>query len=171
MEVGTGARFVTCRHCNSSLEIKRSDSAEWTELLQQVSQQTGKIQSDLDAIKAEQELERLEREWEREREANRTEERTAGAEAKRGSGFAGLFVLGIVGAFLLCGGLARRGSLSDNGEVLGLICAAAVLLPMIALGFFLLRPREDSHPPIHDRELSYLQKREELLARVRRKKR
>ena len=69
LQVPEGARFVTCRYCNASLEIKRTDSAIYTETLQRIDQRTAEMAEDLDAIRHEHELERLDREWTLRRES------------------------------------------------------------------------------------------------------
>jgi LSD1 subclass zinc finger protein len=63
LQVPEGARFVTCRYCNASLEIKRTESAVYTETLERIDQRTAAMAEDLDAIRQGQEMERLDREW------------------------------------------------------------------------------------------------------------
>ncbi len=63
LQVPEGARFITCRYCNASLEIKRTESAIYTETLQRIDQRTAEMVEDLNAIRHEHEVERLDREW------------------------------------------------------------------------------------------------------------
>jgi LSD1 subclass zinc finger protein len=63
LQVPEGARFVTCRYCNASLEIKRTESTVYTETLQRIDQRTAEMAEDLGAIRQEHEIERLDREW------------------------------------------------------------------------------------------------------------
>ena len=63
LQVPEGARFVTCRYCNASLEIKRTESAVYTETLQRIDQRTAEMAEDLNVIRHEHEVERLDREW------------------------------------------------------------------------------------------------------------
>jgi LSD1 subclass zinc finger protein len=63
LQVPEGARFVTCRYCNASLEIKRNETTIYTETLERIDQRTAEMAEDLDAIRHEHEIERLDREW------------------------------------------------------------------------------------------------------------
>ncbi len=63
LEVPPNARFVTCRYCNSQLEIKRTESTITTEVLHRIDQNTTSMAQDLQAIRRESEIERLDREW------------------------------------------------------------------------------------------------------------
>lgn len=63
LQVPDGARFVTCRYCSANLEIKRTDSTIYTETLNRIDQRTAEMAEDLDALRHEHELERLDREW------------------------------------------------------------------------------------------------------------
>jgi len=63
LQVPPTARFVTCRYCNSQLEIKRNESTITTEVLQQINQNTTSMAEDLHAIRRQTELETLDRQW------------------------------------------------------------------------------------------------------------
>jgi len=63
LQVPEWARFVTCRYCNSQLEIKRTESTITTEVLARIDQNTAAMAEDLHALRQESELERLDREW------------------------------------------------------------------------------------------------------------
>lgn len=69
LEVPASTRFLTCAHCGSSLRLQRSGGAAFTEVLEsleRVGAQTEEIRGDVETIKLQNELERLDREWERE---------------------------------------------------------------------------------------------------------
>lgn len=68
LEVAESVRFVTCRYCKSSLEIKRTASAVYTEVLERIDERTEKMAEDLAAIRRQNELEALDREWAMRRE-------------------------------------------------------------------------------------------------------
>lgn len=61
--VGANARFVTCTFCNSQLEIKRSDSAVFTEEITRIAENTKQMAGSLEVIELQNEIERLDREW------------------------------------------------------------------------------------------------------------
>ena len=62
LKVGTQVRFVTCQFCNTQLEIKRSDSSIFTEQIERIAGNTAQMAQDLEAIKLQNEIERLDRE-------------------------------------------------------------------------------------------------------------
>ena len=64
LQVADTDRFVTCRYCNSQLEIKRSESTISTAVLQNIDHNTAAMADDLHALRRESQLERLDREWE-----------------------------------------------------------------------------------------------------------
>ena len=63
LDVDESTRFVTCIHCGSKLEIKRTGSAYFTSVLTRIDQATQSMAEDLGAIRQQNELERIDREW------------------------------------------------------------------------------------------------------------
>lgn len=57
------ARFVTCTFCNSQLEVKRSESAVFTEEITRIADNTQQMAGSLEIIELQNEIERLDREW------------------------------------------------------------------------------------------------------------
>lgn len=68
LEVPSSARFVTCNHCNSKLAVKRTGSTTYTELLEQIDQRTEQLTEQVAHLSYQNEIHRLDREWELERE-------------------------------------------------------------------------------------------------------
>lgn len=68
LDVAEDTRFVTCGFCGSRLEVHRSGGAVYSEVLERVSRQTEQIAGDVEVIRLQNELERLDREWMMERE-------------------------------------------------------------------------------------------------------
>lgn len=64
LEISEETKFVTCRHCNRQLAVKHSDSAIFTEVLTQLAERTADMADDLKIIQLQNDLERLDREWE-----------------------------------------------------------------------------------------------------------
>jgi hypothetical protein len=62
LETGAQARFVTCKFCNSQLEIKRTDSSIFTQEISRIAQRTEQMADNLEAIKLQNEIEMLDRE-------------------------------------------------------------------------------------------------------------
>jgi hypothetical protein len=100
LDIAPGARFVTCRYCAASLEVKRTDSAVFTEVLTRIDKRTATMAEDLGAIRREQELERLDREWELRRQSLLV--RGKHGSTSEPSTFGGIFVI----AFGLIAGIA-----------------------------------------------------------------
>ena len=53
-------RFVTCNHCNSTLEIRRTESVTYSEKIAQIDVRTERIESQLESMRLERELEERE---------------------------------------------------------------------------------------------------------------
>jgi DNA-directed RNA polymerase subunit RPC12/RpoP len=68
LQVHSTTNFVTCMHCRSQLAIKRTDSSAYTEVLEGISTHTGRMSEDLETIRLQNELERVDREWQLTRE-------------------------------------------------------------------------------------------------------
>src|SRR5262249_50719590 len=64
LEVPATTNYVTCNHCGSKLVIRRGESATYTELAGAIDQMAGQLAH----LVHEQELERIDREWEEERQ-------------------------------------------------------------------------------------------------------
>lgn len=67
LNVPPTANFATCAHCNSQLAIKRNDTARYTETLDRIEGYTERIAEDVEQIRLQNDLERLDREWRLER--------------------------------------------------------------------------------------------------------
>jgi DNA-directed RNA polymerase subunit RPC12/RpoP len=64
LEVPPGVRYATCAHCGSRLAIHRTGTAAYTEVLEEIRDRTARMAEDLGHIRLQNELERLDREWE-----------------------------------------------------------------------------------------------------------
>jgi hypothetical protein len=67
LEVPAKTRFLTCTYCSARLEVQRSGGAAYTEVLESIDERTQQIADDVRALKVQQELESLDRDWETER--------------------------------------------------------------------------------------------------------
>ena len=68
LDVPVRANFAMCAYCGSRLVIKRSATAAYTEVLERLDQRTASMSADLEAIRLQNQLEQLDREWQMERE-------------------------------------------------------------------------------------------------------
>ena len=62
LQVSDTTRFVTCQFCQSSLEVKRTDSSIFTEEVAKIAENTGKMAESLEVLTLQNEIERLDRE-------------------------------------------------------------------------------------------------------------
>jgi hypothetical protein len=161
LEASASARFVSCRHCGTSLEIKRSDSAEWTETLDKVAAETERLRQDVDAIRIEQEVERLDREWQMRQEQLRERTRRGGSYRPSYLGatasLVGLLVFTIV--FL---GVFFRSSATGMGlpPFFGLFFIFVIIMALV--GVFRTFAKAGTYDA---EERAYRQRREALLSR------
>jgi DNA-directed RNA polymerase subunit RPC12/RpoP len=68
LRVTAGTNYVTCTHCGARLAVKRSGNSAYTEILEKLDQKTDAIAAQLEEITRQNEVERIDREWEQERE-------------------------------------------------------------------------------------------------------
>ncbi len=68
LEVTTTTKFVTCRHCGMKLSIQRTDTATFTEILDQLTAKTDQLSAQVNNLAGYTELAALDREWELERQ-------------------------------------------------------------------------------------------------------
>jgi hypothetical protein len=62
LQVSGTTRFVTCQFCQSSLEVKRTDTSIFTEEVAKIAQDTSKMADSLEVIALQNEIEKLDRE-------------------------------------------------------------------------------------------------------------
>lgn len=88
LEAAADTRFLTCGHCGSRLAVHHTASTHFTEVLQKLGAKTETVAHDVEILKLENELLRLQQQWETEREtfmvtardgSRRLPERRAGA--------------------------------------------------------------------------------------------
>jgi DNA-directed RNA polymerase subunit RPC12/RpoP len=68
LEVPAEAKYVTCGYCSARLAVQRTSNAVYTEVLEKIGEQTEKLAQDVEILKLQNELERLDREWSDQRE-------------------------------------------------------------------------------------------------------
>jgi uncharacterized Zn finger protein (UPF0148 family) len=67
LEVPPKVRFVACNYCSARLEVHRSGSSAYTEVLETIDTRTEQIARDVEYLKRQKELEDLDRAWTLER--------------------------------------------------------------------------------------------------------
>jgi DNA-directed RNA polymerase subunit RPC12/RpoP len=69
LEVPQSANYVKCNHCGSQLVIHRSESATFTETVEQLAETTENLAAQVSKLTRQNEVEALDRQWEREKES------------------------------------------------------------------------------------------------------
>lgn len=69
LQVPSSAKFVTCAHCSSQLQIRRTESATYTELLADLAEKTEELSERIDDLAANSELNAIDSKWRIERES------------------------------------------------------------------------------------------------------
>ena len=68
LEVAETTPFATCRHCSAKLSIQRTDTAIFTEVLEQLAAKTDQLSEQVQSLTGHSELAALDREWQMDRE-------------------------------------------------------------------------------------------------------
>ena len=78
LEVDESIRFVTCNFCGSKLEIVHGTTTTHSRLLEEIGEKTDRMSEDLKVIRLQNELERVDREWQVQREGLMTKDKDGG---------------------------------------------------------------------------------------------
>ncbi len=70
LDIPDNARFVTCQFCNTRLAVQHTGSAIFTELLGELSEKTTRMAANLEVIRVQNEIEKLDREWSAEKDSH-----------------------------------------------------------------------------------------------------
>lgn len=75
LDVGAQVKFVTCSYCQSRLKVMQSSNSAWTEVLDDIRESQKRVEAtandiaeDLEVIKAQNDLEQFDREWDKEQQ-------------------------------------------------------------------------------------------------------
>ena len=63
LEIPESMEFVTCDHCDSKLKVLKKDNALYTEVLEEINERLDEISGDVEIIKLEKALAKLELNW------------------------------------------------------------------------------------------------------------
>ena len=69
LEVPQTAKFIKCNHCGNQLVIRRSESATFTETVEQLAETTENLTAQVSKLTKQNEVEALDRQWDREKES------------------------------------------------------------------------------------------------------
>lgn len=96
LEVPPKTRFLTCAFCDARLEVQQTGSAHFTHVLEAVET----LRDDVGTIKLQNELARLDREWQMERERYMTTDQHGRTSLPTRAGGIGTIAIGIVGGVM-----------------------------------------------------------------------
>ena len=68
LQVDENVRYVTCNYCHARLEVVHDTSVTHTRLMEQIHESTQRMAGNLGVIELQNDLERLDREWEQQKE-------------------------------------------------------------------------------------------------------
>ncbi|MFT7677849.1 MAG: hypothetical protein ACI8QC_001835 [Planctomycetota bacterium] len=103
LEVPEKANFLTCAFCSVRLAVKRTDSAAYTEVLEAIDERTERIAEDVETIKLQNKLERLDREWSEQRQSFMTLGQDGVQRIPSGSGSLAGSLMGVIGGIVFMG--------------------------------------------------------------------
>lgn len=158
LKVGGKARFVTCQFCNCELEVKRTDSAVFTEEIVRIAEKTERMAESLEVIKLQNEIERMDREWEASRGVVARGRGSGGPKSAAGAAFGVLFAIVFAVICFSMAGLAK-----SNGAP-GVFALVPVAMGLMAVGSSLVGLGKAGRE--RARLDSYQRRRGELLSRL-----
>jgi hypothetical protein len=150
LEISEETKFVTCRHCHRQLAVKHSDSSFFTEVLTQLAERTADMADDLKIIQLQNDLERLDREWE-------AESREYMVKGKNGhTSRPSPILITIIGGGMLVIGLATLFSSNDGFSSL-------FMLTFVGVVAFIIYSHWHKHSLLSTREEQYLRARAQIV--------
>ena len=158
LDVGTQTRFVTCQFCNSQLEIKRTDSSVFTEEVERIARNTDKMAENLEVIKLQNEIERLDREW------NTQQVETAPSNKRGGPQTTGGAIFGLAFAVffaLVCFGMAGFAGTAGAPGIFSMVPVGMGIFALVAAVMSLIKTSS-----LDQSRTDYQQKRNELLNQI-----
>ena len=96
LEVPAKTRFLSCTYCQSRLAVRTSGGAAYTEVLDDIASNTDRMADDLEAIRTEKEIERLDREWQMTRQGLLTHDKDGNAHLPNRAASVGGGVIAII---------------------------------------------------------------------------
>ena len=123
LEIPAGANFITCNFCHTSLAVHRGDSTSYTEIIAKVDDRTRKMAGELAQLRYNQELERIDREWEAERQTYLSKDKNGNAHEPTTFGAVLIGAIAIIfGIFWTCSS-AAFGGFGNGPGWLGIVFA------------------------------------------------
>lgn len=158
-------RFVTCNYCAAKLEVVHGESVTHTRQLDRIEQTTSQLASNLKVIELQNEIERLDREWDRDREGMLVRDASGRVRewSPTGEGCGCLVIMAIGVVFMLMAG-SLFASADDSGDMAAVVVIGVVILIVggISRVIYLISKSDR----FRARKCEYETRRAELLARL-----
>ncbi len=169
LEIPEHTNFFTCSFCKSSLGIKRSGNAVFTEVLSEIKEDTNQIIDISENILVEKQIARLDRDWEKTKESFTTyREGTPSLPDDSSSGFSGIIfgsILGLIGlAFFIS--LISPSIPTSDGQPIALFFSLFILLGIIIFSFISIFSLDTSAQKYKAAKTTYEEKRQALLKQL-----
>ncbi|WP_338287413.1 hypothetical protein [Luteolibacter sp. LG18] len=161
LQVGDDVRFLTCNYCHSKLEVVRDVTATHTRVLEKLERATDRIAGNLKVIELQNDLERVDREWEARRQSLLVRGQNGGLYEPSAIGS----VIGSLAAIL--GGIVLALFLSNN--TVGYFPLFGLLFSCI--GFMNLVSGLSKSSAFRDGRSRHRQQREQLIGEIERERR
>ena len=132
LEVPDSANFIKCKHCNTTLKVHRSSRGTTTEAIEKLTETTENLAEQVQKLTRQNELERLDRQWEQERQTFTFRDQEGGSHlpAQRFAWIIGSTVafFGSLWTFLAI-------SITRSAPNVGPFAVAKVVFPLFGIGF------------------------------------
>lgn len=158
LDVGTQTRFVTCQFCNSQLEIKRTDSSVFTEEVEKIARNTDKMAENLEAIKLQNEIERLDREWNSQLAESAPSGKRGGTQTTGGAIFGLVFAVFFA---VVCFGMASFSGTAGAPGIFSMVPVGMGILVLVAAVMSLVK-----NSSLDQSRADYERNRNELLRKL-----
>ncbi|MEN6496033.1 MAG: hypothetical protein ABFD16_17260 [Thermoguttaceae bacterium] len=133
LEVPRGTRFLTCNYCSARLEVHQSESASYTSVLEAIQEQTARMAQELGAIRLQNELEQLDRQWTIERTQYLVRQKN-GTTSEPGVSVAGLLFVCLFTLFFVTvtGGIGVSAVVLGAPGILAFVAFAMAVFAVVA---------------------------------------
>lgn len=114
LRVKSGTQYVTCGYCGSQLMVHEDGGSLYTEVLNRIDTKTTQIEKGVEIIKLQNELERLDREYQNQTLEEKITEAQQNTSSPKQSGGVGGFIGAIIVFIVICIMLTVIGSINTH---------------------------------------------------------
>ncbi|HBV65865.1 MAG TPA: hypothetical protein DEF45_22915 [Rhodopirellula sp.] len=134
LEVPSSAKFVTCSHCSGVLQIRRTESAIYTELLADIAEKTEELSERIDDLATNSELNAIDNQWQIERESLMVHNKHGKSQIPtRGSSMAAGIIVTIFGCIWTVMAINITSSSGSVGAAKGVFPAFGILFILFGI--------------------------------------